>query len=109
MFPSVPLPEKDLFVVVLAPHVQTTDETIGYYYDFSQSIEEFTRAFQQLKINWVWQPVTMHDFRQVIDAISFQYHDKQLIVFNLCDGDEINGAPGVSVIDYLEEKCLTYT
>jgi D-alanine-D-alanine ligase len=30
-------------------------------------------------------------------------------VFNLCDGDEVNGAPGISVIRYLEEKKLIYT
>ena len=30
-------------------------------------------------------------------------------MFNLCDGDEVNGAPGLSVIQYLEEKKLIYT
>jgi hypothetical protein len=31
------------------------------------------------------------------------------VVFNLCDGDEINGSPGIPVIRYLNEKGLTYT
>ena len=31
------------------------------------------------------------------------------VVLNLCDGDEINGAPGVSVIKALEAKQLVYT
>src|SRR5437763_6828716 len=105
MFRSNSLPEN-IFIVVLAPQVQTADDTIDYYYDFSQSIEEFTRAFEALQINWQWQQVTMQNFRQVIDSIALQYTDKQLVIFNLCDGDEINGAPGVSVIDYLEEKQL---
>ena len=30
-------------------------------------------------------------------------------MFNLCDGDEVNGAPGISVLRYLEEKKLIYT
>lgn len=97
------------FVIVLAPQVQTADETIDYYYDFSQSIEEFTRAFNCLNVVWQWQPVTMSDYAEVIDAIAATHHNKNLLIFNLCDGDEVNGVPGVSVIDYLEEKGLAYT
>jgi D-alanine-D-alanine ligase-like ATP-grasp enzyme len=32
-----------------------------------------------------------------------------IIFFNLCDGDEINGAPGISVINYLEKLNAIYT
>jgi D-alanine-D-alanine ligase len=28
---------------------------------------------------------------------------------NLCDGDEVNGTPGISVVKLLEEKGLVYT
>lgn len=100
---------KPLFVVVLAPHVHTADATLDYYYDFSQSIAEFTRAFARLKMGWQWQPVTMQDFRHVIDAAAIIHADKTLLFFNLCDGDEINGVPGLSVIRYLEEKGAAYT
>lgn len=31
------------------------------------------------------------------------------MIFNLCDGNEINGAPGISVIHYLKEKNIVYT
>ena len=33
----------------------------------------------------------------------------QPLVLNLCDGDEVNGVPGVSVIDALQEEGLVYT
>lgn len=97
------------FVIVLAPQVQTADPTIDYYYDFSQSIEEFTRAFAQLNIQWKWQPVTLEDYQKRIIEAKEKYSDKNLLFFNLCDGDEINGVPGVSVIDCLEEQSLLYT
>ncbi len=109
MLNSVSSPESNLFVVVLAPEVHTADNTIEYYYDFSQSIDEFTRAFNALTIDWLWQPVTVQNFRNIIDAVAIQYNNRKLVIFNLCDGDEINAVPGVSVIDYLEEKKLTYT
>ncbi|MBM6669152.1 hypothetical protein H6A64_15305, partial [Lacrimispora saccharolytica] len=31
------------------------------------------------------------------------------VVLNLCDGDEINGTPGISVVKLLEEKELIFT
>ena len=40
---------KKLFVWVLAPFVETNDENLDYYYDFNQSIEEFTKAFKELR------------------------------------------------------------
>ena len=56
-------------VWVLAPHLHTGDANVDYYYDFSQSIQEYTRAFAALETEWVWQPVTMQNFRDVIDMI----------------------------------------
>ncbi len=103
--------EKPLKVWVLSPLLTSADENIDYYYDFTQSIEEYTRVFNTLKLNWKWQPVTLTDFRNIIDEITFEKNEGVVlpVVFNLCDGDEINGTPGVSVIDYLEEKELIYT
>ena len=31
------------------------------------------------------------------------------VILNLCDGDEINGTPGVSVLKYLHQKKMIYT
>ncbi len=100
---------QQLKVWVLAPHVVTTDTSIDYYHDYSQSIAEYTKTFEALKIEWIWQPVYMNDFTKIIDAIADDETAKQKVAFNLCDGDEINGAPGVSVIHYLEKKQIKYT
>ena len=107
--PIVPL--ENLKVWVLAPHLVTNDANIDYYYDFSQSIEEYTKTFAALGINWKWQPVTMDDYASVIDTI---VAEKEAgihfpLVFNICDGDEVNGTPGVSVVKLLDKKGLVYT
>lgn len=96
---------------VLAPAVEADDEQIDYYYDFSQSIEEYNSVFDILGLPWKWQPVNMNNFRAVIDIIEEERVCGNYfpIVLNLCDGDETNGAPGVSVIKYLEEKDIVYT
>ena len=101
----------NLKIFVLAPSLKTKDENIDYYYDFSQSIEEYTKVFNKLEINWQWTSVTIYDFKEVILAIKneCELNNIQLLFFNLCDGDELNETPGISVIKYLDELQLNYT
>jgi D-alanine-D-alanine ligase len=100
---------KQPFVWVLAPHLETHDPNIDYYYDFTQSIAEYTKAFKELKMDWKWQPVTMGSYKTIIEQIATEAIHKNIVVLNLCDGDEINGTPGLSVLRLLEEKDLVYT
>lgn len=105
------VPLQRLYVWVLAPELETTDPNIEYYYDFSQSIAEYTRTFNELDVQWKWQPVSMNNYKKIIDTIAAESEagEKIHIVFNLCDGDEVNGTPGISVVRLLEEKGLIYT
>ena len=107
--PIVPI--EQLKVWVLAPSINNPDPNLAYYYDFTQSIAEYTSVFTSLGISWKWQPVSLEDYIQIIEEIAVE-RDNSIyfpIVLNLCDGDEINGAPGVSVIKALETKNITYT
>lgn len=105
------VPAGRLKVWVLAPELITNDANIDYYYDFTQSIAEFTQTFSELGIAWHWQPVNLLNYHEVILMIA---EEKKLgkhfpVVFNLCDGDEVNGTPGISVIQSLEQQGLIYT
>ena len=102
---------QQIKVWVLAPLLETNDANIDYYYDFSQSIAEYEKTFAELGIEWKWQPVTIKDYSEVIELIAREkdFGNKTPVVFNLCDGDEINGTPGISVVKLLEEKGLIYT
>lgn len=98
-------------VWVLAPSLQTNDPNLDYYYDFTQSIAEYTKIFAELKIHWQWQPVTLQDYAIVISRI-IEEKEKGIytpVVLNLCDGDEINGTPGISVVRMLDASGLIYT
>jgi len=98
-------------VWVLAPLLESNDANIDYYYDFTQSFAEYEKTFAELGIEWKWQPVTINNFRAIIETIyaEREFGNKTPVVFNLCDGDEINGTPGISVVRLLEEKGLIYT
>lgn len=100
---------KPYTIWVLAPHIESDDPNIQHYYDFSQSIKEYTKVFDELKAQWKWQPVTMDNYKTIIRSIAESKNGKTPLVFNLCDGDEVNGTPGVSVIHELEKYGLIYT
>ena len=106
---SIPL--SHLKVWVLAPHLETNDPNLDYYYDFTQSIAEYTKNFEEIGVNGIWQPVTMQSYATVIEQIVTERNAgiNFPIVFNICDGDEVNGTPGVSVVNLLEAKGLIYT
>jgi len=94
---------------VLFPHLETEDPNLQHYYDFTQSLAEYTKVFNELKADWKWQPVTMNNYKQVIFTIASSVNGTLPLVVNLCDGDEVNGTPGVSVIKELDKYNLIYT
>jgi len=102
-------PFRKLKVWVLFPHLETEDPNLQYYYDFTQSLEEYKKVFAELDADWTWQPVTMQNYKEVIASLKKNSGRKIPLVLNLCDGDEINGTPGISVINELEKNRLIYT
>ena len=100
---------KPYTIWVLAPHLESDDPNIQHYYDFTQSIKEYTKVFAELKVAWKWQPVTMDNYKDIIRSIRVNSDGKTPLVLNLCDGDEVNGTPGVSVIHELEKNQLIYS
>ncbi|HVZ55789.1 MAG TPA: hypothetical protein VG870_03945 [Chitinophagaceae bacterium] len=94
---------------VLYPALDTQDPWLQYYYDFSQSLGEYRRVFADLGMEWTWQPVQLDNAREVIRHIATAPGGRIPLVLNLCDGDELNGAPGLSVIRELEQSDLHYT
>ncbi|MDZ4673442.1 MAG: hypothetical protein SGI84_03245 [Gemmatimonadota bacterium] len=96
-------------VVVLAPRTETADPELDYYHDYSQSYQEFARAFDALGMLWRWQPVTTTTFRPILDALAREPIARPPVVFNLCDGDDCNDVPGIDVIHHLDTLGLAYT
>jgi D-alanine-D-alanine ligase len=110
--PVIPsLSSEKLKIWVLAPYLQSNDENIDYYYDFSQSIAEYSKTFEEMGVEWVWQPVTMQNYEPIIAGILAEKEAGSCIpiVFNICDGDEVNGTPGISVVKLLSQSGLVFT
>jgi D-alanine-D-alanine ligase len=103
------LQQKDnIHIWVLAPFLETEDENLKFYYDYTQSMAEYTKVFATLNCSWQWVNVTINNIDYVINEINTQT-TKINIALNLCDGDEVNGTPGISVIHALEKNNIIYT
>jgi D-alanine-D-alanine ligase len=76
-------PIDKLKVWVLYPYLQTDDPNLKYYYDFSQSLKEYTAAFEELKADWTWQPATTDNYPEVIASIKKKSGRKIPVVLNL--------------------------
>lgn len=100
---------KPYVIWVLAPHLESEDPNLTYYYDFTQSIAEYKKVFEELKAEWKWQPVTINNYKEIVRSIAENKNGKTPLILNLCDGDEVNGTPGVSVIHEIEKYKLIYT
>ena len=98
-----------LLIWVFAPFVASDDENLEYYNDYTQSHAEYERAFQLLGLEWRWALITMENFETIIDQVVRDSQGYTPVVLNLCDGDELNGVPGVSVIHRLEARGVCYT
>ena len=98
-----------IYVWVLSPQLETEDSNLEYYYDFNQSIQEYKKVFEELKVEWKWQPINLSNYKKIINSIVETKNGVTPIILNLCDGDEVNGTPGISVVQYLEENKIVYT
>ena len=96
-------------VWVLVPVVPTDDPNLAWYSDHSMAHAEFARAFEALKAEWRWQPISMKDHKQVIARMAKESAGRDTTVLNLCDGEEINGSPGLSIIRALRTHGLRFT
>ena len=101
---------KDSYIVwVLAPLLETDDPELRYYYDFTQSHGEYTKVFDEIGCEWHWTNVTINTIDEVLDKIASHNSSKTSVVINLCDGDELNAVPGLSVIKGLNKRNIIYT
>lgn len=103
------MPSASLLVWVLAPYLETSDPNLDYYYDYSQGYAEYDRAFAALGIEWKWELVTMANYAATVDRAIAESVGRTPIIMNLCDGDETNGVPGITVIHRLKRLGVCFT
>lgn len=94
-----------MLIWAFVPYALREGRLEGFDYDTAQTKRELARAFQQLNLAWIWQPIVDSN----LDAIVEQVRREDSIVLNLCDGIGEGGTPGKCVVLALERAGVRFT
>jgi len=96
-------------VSVFIPYFDKDGRLESPEYDLPVFRDELHGWFTTLGYDWRWVPVTLNNLRATIDSLEPARQAHRSLVMNLCDGNEVDGSPGVSVVRALEDSGLPYT
>ncbi len=96
-------------VWAFTPYLIRDHKLIGESYDDHPTKAELACAFQVLGLPWIWQPIVPDSMDAVIAQVAKYRETHDAVVLNLCDGDDVNGYPGVSVPKALEAADIPFT
>jgi D-alanine-D-alanine ligase len=106
---NLPVPHDQLLIWAFIPYCTTEDGLYSEYYDYPSNGDDLEKAFAELGIEWKWQPVTFENMHAIIDEVIASANDYIPVVLNYCDGDDINGYPGISLVKLLEANSINFT
>lgn len=109
MLQKLPISNDKLFVWAFIPYKIQGEKLISEDYDTPACRQELTDVFAELGLAWKWQPITLENMQAVVEEVVAARSEYIPIVFNYCDGNEIDGFPGISVIKLLESKGIIFT
>ncbi|MGE3246457.1 MAG: SET domain-containing protein-lysine N-methyltransferase [Beijerinckiaceae bacterium] len=96
-------------VHVLVPYETKDGKAVSPECDTAAFRAEIAGWFAPLGLDWAWTPVTLETIADVAEKLKQRRQEREVAVFNLCDGSEIDGYPGVSVIEALAARGLPFT
>jgi len=96
-------------VSVFIPYFDKDGKLESPEYDLPAFRDELNGWFTALGYEWHWVPVTLNNLRSTIERLEPARLANQCLVMNLCDGNEVDGSPGVSVVRALEDAAIPYT
>jgi D-alanine-D-alanine ligase len=96
-------------VSVFIPYFDKDGRLESPEYDLPAFRDELHGWFATLGYAWQWVPVTLNNLRSTIDGLEPSRQANRCLVMNLCDGNEVDGSPGVSVVRALEDAAIPFT
>jgi D-alanine-D-alanine ligase len=96
-------------VWAFTPYLIRDRKLIGESYDNEQTKAEVASAFHSLGLPYIWQPIVPDSLGDVMAQVMKCRQKFDTIVFNFCDGDDINGYPGLTVLRALEHTGIPFT
>ena len=91
------------------PYCVDQDGSLISSYDSVEYKNQVDGWFRALGLPWHWQPITHASLEDVIRQLERLRAQQELVVFNACDGVDVDGFPGLSVVRALEHTELPFT
>lgn len=101
--------DRKPFVYVFIPYCLKNGRAESPDYDTPATRGELAASLAELSFPWTWQPITFENITRVIAEIASPERLQNSLVLNFCDGDEVNGFPGLSVVRGLERANVAFT
>jgi D-alanine-D-alanine ligase len=96
-------------VSVFVPYFVKDGRLESPEYDLPAFREELRGWFEVLGYEWEWVPVTLLHLSSIVAGLEAASAAGRCLVLNLCDGNELDGSPGVSVVKALEAAGIPFT
>lgn len=103
------LSERQIAVWAFIPYCETEAGLVSECYDNPLTRRELAEVFEALGLKWQWTQVTQGNLAEAVDLAATSANGHLPLVLNYCDGDEIFGDPGISVILELEKRGVAFT
>ena len=97
------------FVSVFIPYYSRETGIESPEYDLQAFRAEVQSWFDRLGYEYAWTPVTLENYRSVLASLEPAHREGRCAVLNLCDGSELDGSPGISVVRALESAGIPFT
>lgn len=96
-------------VLVFAPYIERNGELFSEHYDLPEYRAEIDGWMKSLGASWDWRPITSANLKSELDLAEASAKTGRAVVFNLCDGTQADGYPGINVVIGLAKRRIPYT
>jgi D-alanine-D-alanine ligase len=89
-------------VLVFIAYAEENGVLVSPEYDDPYVRADVGRWMEALELQWDWVEIAHRTLAAEIERARSMMQQGPLVVLNLCDGDDVNGYPGLSVVKALE-------
>ena len=93
----------------LIPYAIEGEKLTAETYENEITKAELAAAFNALGYPWIWQPIVHGTIEDITAQIAASMLNRPTVVFNFCDGLDVDGIPGLRVVTALENAGLPFT
>jgi D-alanine-D-alanine ligase len=97
------------YIPVFIAYAEVDGQQISPEYEGPEVRAEIDGWMQALGCNWEWVAISHSNLESEIERVSQIHQHRPTVVLNLCDGDDVNGYPGLSVVNALEAARIRFT